>query len=47
VDESLSWARSGVDRRRTRRVDPSEAADRRRAVIHGCDSPRESVDPGL
>src|SRR5258708_23232840 len=26
---------------------PLEAADRRWAVIHGWDSPRESVDPGL
>ena len=46
VDESLSWARSRVDRRRTLRVAPLEAADRRWAVIHGWDSPRESVDPG-
>jgi hypothetical protein len=49
VDESLSWARSSVDRRRTHRVDPLEAADGSdltRLVIHGLDSPRESVDPG-
>ena len=43
VDESLWAARSGVDRRRTRRVDPSKGADRRWAVIAGGDSPRGSV----
>ncbi len=42
VDESLLPARSRVDRRRTRRVDPSKAADRRWAVISGWDSPRGS-----
>jgi len=47
VDESLLWARSRVDWRRTRRVNPSKAANRRWAVIHGGDSPRGSVDPGL
>jgi hypothetical protein len=46
VDESLLPARPRVDLRRTRRVDPFEAADRRWAVIGGWDSPRGSVDPG-
>src|SRR4051794_40826701 len=38
-------APSRVDRRRTRRVTPSEAADRRWAVIRGRDSRRGPVDP--
>jgi hypothetical protein len=46
VDESLLPARSRVDRRRTRGVNPSKAADRRWAVIGDGDPPRGSVDPG-
>ena len=37
VDESELWAPSRADWRRTRRVDPSKAANRRWAVIHGWD----------